>query len=56
MLTLGTAKITETDGLVILEFMRHGSFTIGRQTFGNSRQGYQAALRFCRERDLRVLT
>ena len=54
-LTLGTAQITEANGLVTLLYMGHGSFLVGEQTYGNSRQGWNAALRFCRERGLRVI-
>lgn len=55
-LTLGTAKITETkDGMIILNWMNQGSFLVGEQTFGNTRVGVTAALRFCRERGLRVI-
>jgi len=51
-LTLGTAKITKTaDGAFILNWMGHGSWTIGEQTFGN----INPALRFCRERGLSVV-
>ena len=54
-LTLGTAKITSRNGLVILNYMNTGSFLVGEQTFGDSREGWNAALRFCRENGLRVL-
>jgi len=50
-LTLGTAKITRRDGLFILNWMNQGSFLIGEQMFGN----INPALRFCRERGLRVI-
>jgi hypothetical protein len=51
-LTLGTARITETaNGAFILNWMNHGSFLVGEQIFGN----INPALRFCRERDLRVI-
>jgi hypothetical protein len=53
-LTLGTAEITEiteTNGAVFVRFMRQGSFLLGEQTFQNR----QAALRFCRDRGLRIV-
>ncbi len=54
-LTLGTAKIEEANGIVTVSWMDIGSFLIGEQHFGNSREGYTAALRFIRQRGLRVL-
>jgi len=56
MLTLGTAKITNRDGLVIVNWMGMGSFTVGEQVFGNSNKGWNAAFRFCRERGLPVIS
>ena len=53
-LTLGTAKITERGPQIELEYMNIGSFLIGRQIFGNHRLGWNAALRFCRERGLQI--
>jgi hypothetical protein len=51
-LQLGTAKIAQTaNGLIVLTYMNHGSFLVGEQTFGN----INPALRFCRERGLRVI-
>jgi len=50
-LTLGTAKITRRDGLFILNWMNQSSFLVGEQMFGN----INPALRFCRERGLRVI-
>jgi hypothetical protein len=50
-MTLGTAKIEETAGLVTVTYMNQGSFLTGRQDFGN----WNAALRFCRLRALRVV-
>lgn len=55
MLTLGTAKIEARKGLVILRYMNSGSFLVGEQTFGDCREGWNAALRFCRVNGLRVL-
>lgn len=54
-LTLGTAHISPRDNLLVLRFMNTGSFLVGEQLFSNSRLGWNAALRFCRERNLRVL-
>lgn len=54
-LTLGTAQITSRPGLVTVRYMNIGSFLVGEQTFGDSRLGWNAALRFCRENGLRVL-
>lgn len=51
MLKLGTAKITNSNGLWVVNYMNHGSFLVGQQMFGNR----NAAIEFCRERDLRVL-
>jgi hypothetical protein len=50
-LTLGTAKITNRNGLWTVEYMNSGSFLVGTQMFGN----INPALRFCRERGLRVI-
>jgi hypothetical protein len=55
-LTLGTAKLTATANGLVLNFMPHGNFTIGEQHFANTAPGYSAALRFCNERDLRVIS
>ena len=55
MLTLGTAKITHRDGLVIVEYLNQGSFRKGEQMFGASNKGWNAAFRFCRERAFRVV-
>jgi len=56
-LTLGTATLTQNDeaGTITVRFMNLGSFIVGQQIFGNSRQGANAALRFCRERALQVI-
>lgn len=57
-LTLGTATITERadmPGMVVLNWLGHSSFIVGEQYFGNTRVGVTAALRFCRERGLRVI-
>lgn len=54
-LTLGTAQIIESGDHITLEYMNIGSFLIGRQMFGNHRLGWNAALRFCRERGLQVI-
>jgi hypothetical protein len=56
-LTLGTAQITQNDaeGTITVRFMNMGSFLVGEQMFGNSRQGATAALRFIRERGFRVI-
>ena len=56
MLTLGTAKITHRDGLVIVQYMNQGSFLKGEQMFGDCNKGWNAAFRFCRERALRVIS
>ena len=53
-MTLGTAQITSRPGQVTVRYMNSGSFLVGEQTFGDSREGWNAALRFCRERGLRV--
>lgn len=51
-LTLGTAKLSQAaSGAVTVNFMTHGSFLVGEQFFGN----INPALRFCRERNLRVI-
>jgi hypothetical protein len=51
-LTLKTAKITEqANGLVIVNWMGSGSFTIGEQHFGNR----DDALRFLRDRGIKLL-
>lgn len=51
-LTLGTAKITKLqDGSFRLSYMNHSSFLVGEQVYGN----INPALRFCRERSLRVI-
>lgn len=54
-LTLGTAKITEANGTLTVEFMRTTNFSVGTQTFGNSSKGWNAALCFIREAGLRVI-
>jgi hypothetical protein len=55
-LTLGTAKIARSkSGQITLTWMNHGSFLVGEQTFGDHSNGWNAALRFCRERGLRVI-
>lgn len=56
-LTLGTAALTQNDeqGTITVRYMTMGSFIVGQQVFGNSRQGAIAALRFCRERALKVI-
>jgi hypothetical protein len=56
-LTLGTAQITQNDeqGTITVRFMGFGNFTVGEQMFGNSRAGAIAALRFIRERGLKVI-
>ena len=54
-LTLGTATLQEHNGLVVLRYMSMGSFLVGERLYGTSRQGWTAALRFCRENGLRVL-
>jgi hypothetical protein len=52
-LTLGTAQIIQSaKGSISLRYMNHGSFLIGEQTFGKD---INSALRFCRERGLRVI-
>lgn len=50
-LTLGTAKITRRGNFFILSWMNQGSFIVGEQMFGN----INPALRFCRERGLKVI-
>lgn len=55
-MTLGTAKIEAAAGTITLRFMAVGSFLVGEQTFGDTRQGWNAALRFCRERGLQVVS
>ncbi len=50
-LTLGTAHLIRTGTTFELRYMNVGSFLIGEQTFGN----VNSALRFCRERGLRVI-
>ncbi len=50
-MTIGTAKIIETAGLIIVRYMNRTSFLVGEQTFGHR----GAALEFCRDRGLRVL-
>lgn len=54
-LTLGTASITSHGDTILVRFMNSGSFLVGEQMFGNSRAGATAALRFVRERGLRVV-
>ncbi len=54
-LTLGTAKLSTCDDLIVVNWMGHGSCLVGEMTFGNSRAGANAALRFIRERGLRVI-
>ena len=54
-LTLGTAKIANRDGMIVVNWMNAGSFIVGEQLFENHRAGANAALRFCRERGLRVI-
>lgn len=51
-LTIGTAQITEEDGLFVVRFMGIGNFSVGQQLFGNAR----AALRFIRDRNFRVVS
>jgi len=55
MLTHGTVKITNRDGLIVVNWMNVGSFLVGTQLFPNSREGATAALRFARELGLRVI-
>lgn len=55
-LTLGTAQIIASSGTVTVRYMNTGSFLVGEQMFGDSRAGWNAALRFCRENGLRVLS
>lgn len=50
-LTLGTAKVLTTADGFLVQFMNTGSFLIGEQIYGHA----GAALRFCRERNLRVI-
>ena len=52
MTKLGTAKITNRDGLWIVNWTNLGSFLVGEQMFGN----INGALRFCRERALPVIS
>lgn len=54
-LTLGTAKITEANGTVTVRYTNIGSFLVGERAYGNNRDGWNAALRFCRVNGLRVL-
>jgi hypothetical protein len=54
-LTLNTATITSHGDTILVRFMNAGSFLVGEQTFGNSREGANAALRFVRERGFRVV-
>ncbi len=56
-LTLGTAQITQNEalGTITVRYMNMGSFLVGLQVFGNSRQGANAALKFCRLNALRVI-
>lgn len=54
-LTLGAAKIIGSEGRITVTFMNTGSFIVGEQIFGDSREGANAALRFVRERGLRVI-
>lgn len=56
MTKLGTAKITTANGQITVEYLGHGSFLLGRQTFGDCNKGFNAALRFCRERGLSVVS
>lgn len=55
-LTLGTAQITSRNGVVTIRYMNVGSFLVGERTYGDCREGWNAALRFCRENGLRVLS
>lgn len=55
MLTNGTAKITEANGQIIVSFIRSTSFSVGQQIFGNGHRGFNAALRFIRENNLRFV-
>lgn len=50
-LTLGTAKIAQTDNGFVLTYMSQGNFTVCERTYANE----QAAREFCAERRLRVL-
>lgn len=50
MNTLGTANVTNRNGLWIVTYTNIGSFLKGEQMFG----GINPALRFCRERKLKV--
>lgn len=54
-LTLGTASILSQGDLIVVRWMGLGSFLVGEQLFGNGRAGANAALRFIRERGLRVV-
>jgi len=46
-----TAEISRQDGLWFVKWFRDGSFTANHQMFGN----INGALRFCRERGMRVV-
>jgi hypothetical protein len=50
MLKLDTAKITNRNGLWIVNWMGTGSFLVGEQVFGT----INGALRFCRQRGILV--
>lgn len=50
-LTLGTAQIYRTKSGFALRYMNHASFLVGEQRFSDA----NSALRFCRQRDLRVI-
>ena len=56
-LTLGTATLTQNEaaGTITVRYMDMGSFIVGQRVFGNSRQGANAALKFCRMKALRVI-
>jgi hypothetical protein len=47
---LGTANLKKEGSLWVLKYCNYGSFLIGTQLF----QNINDALRFCRERDLKV--
>jgi hypothetical protein len=53
----GTATITHNEalGIYTLRFKTLTRDFIGQQLFGNSNDGFRAALRFCRERNLQVM-
>lgn len=51
---IGTAQITTTQTEVVVTFTNMGSFLKGRQVFGNTNKGFNAALRFCRLNALTV--